>query len=248
MIQFNFLHYDSLDSTNNEVKRLCNDEYPEGTTVIAATQTAGKGRLGRRWVSPRGNLYFSILLKPRVPLDTLSQLSLVAGLALGETIKHYLKEKHIISLKWPNDVLINGQKVAGILVETDMVACQIDTCPCFLGIGVNFINYPEFTAYPATCLKDYMDNVPSMENFLESYVINLSSMYSIWQKKGFMKLKNDWLELAYGLGKMAVATSQKVGQVVGEFFTITDEGGIVIRDEDNKEHIISSSEVTFISS
>lgn len=245
MIHYNFLYYDSVDSTNNEIKRLSNEGYPEGTVVVANTQTAGKGRLGRRWVSPRGNLYFTILLKPKVPLDTLSQLSLVAGLALGKTINYYLGKPHGAALKWPNDILINEQKVAGVLIETDMAVCQLDECPCFLGIGVNLTSSPEFTAYPAACLQDFMEKAPNGEELLENFTMNFNSMYITWQESSFESLKDEWLDLAYGLGKLAVATSQKEGQVAGEFLTITSDGAIVIRDENDKEHIISSSEVTF---
>ncbi|WP_032112146.1 biotin--[acetyl-CoA-carboxylase] ligase [Candidatus Paracaedibacter symbiosus] len=245
MINYNFTHYDSLDSTNSEVKRLCQQDYPEGTVVVAATQTVGRGRLGRRWISPPGNLYFSILLRPKVSLDVLSQLALVGGLALAKTIKYYMGDTCRVTLKWPNDILVNLQKIAGILIETDMDSCLIEGTPCYLGIGVNMERAPELTAYPAIAFKDFVTPIPDTAEFLNNFVINFNSMYVTWQEEGFVVLRDEWLSFAHGLGEFIVATAGKEGQIEGEFLTITEAGSLILLDENEKEHIISSSEVTF---
>lgn len=249
MIQYQFNSYESIDSTNTEIKRLCHQGAVEGTLVVAKTQTAGRGRLGRRWISPPGNLYFSILLKPKVLLEILSQLSLVAGLALAQTIHSYTKEnkekKGKVTLKWPNDVLLNRQKIAGILVETDIDQCLIEGIPCYLGIGVNMENAPELTAYPATCFKDFLDPFPNTDEFLQSYLKRFNDVYLMWQEQGFSVLKEDWLKFAHGLGQIATAIAGRDGPVCGQFETITDQGGLVLIDEMGKSHIVSSSEVTF---
>lgn len=245
MINYQFIHYELVDSTNSEVKRLCHQGACEGTVVVAASQTAGRGRLGRRWVSPPGNLYFTLLLKPKVPLDVLSQLSLVAGIALAKTIQCYIKDKSHVSLKWPNDVLVNKQKIAGILVETDIDSSFTEGTPCYLGIGVNMENSPELTVYPATSFKSFMNPPPDASEFLGNFKANFNTAYSAWLESGFRSLKQEWLSFAHGLGDVAVATSSRDGQVSGKFVTITDAGSICLVDGDGKEHIITSSEVTF---
>lgn len=245
MITYNFIHYESVDSTNSEIKRLCHQGACEGTVVIAASQTAGRGRLGRRWISPPGNLYFTILLKPRIPLDILSQLSLVTGIALAKTIQYYINKSAPVSLKWPNDIMINRQKVAGILIETDIDVPFSEGIPCYLGIGVNIENSPDLTVYPAISLKDIVAPAPTASEFLENFTEEFNSVYSMWLKSGFMSLKEEWLSFAHGLGEIAVATSGKDGQITGKFITISDAGSMCLVDEEGKEHIISSSEVTF---
>lgn len=245
MIDYQFVYYESIDSTNSEAKRLCHQGSPEGTVVIAKTQTTGRGRLGRRWISPTGNLYFTMLLKPQVPIEVLSQLSLVAGIALARVVQHYIAGRAIISLKWPNDVLINQQKVAGILVETDIDSYLVQETPCYLGIGVNIQSAPELTVYPATSLKDIAGLMPQSQEFLQYYVNNFNALYIIWQQEGFAALKDEWLSFATGLGDVVQATSSRYGQVSGQFKTITDDGGLLLIDQEGNNHIISSSEVTF---
>ena len=245
MINYQFVYYDSIDSTNSEAKRLHHQGSPEGTVVVARTQTAGRGRLGRRWISPPGNLYFTILLKPQVPIEVLSQLSLVAGLALVKVIQRYVNNGAIIALKWPNDVLINQQKVAGILVETDIESYLNQGTPCYLGIGVNMHSAPDLTVYPASSIQEIVGSLPPSEDFLQYYVANFNAWYNIWQQEGFGALKDEWLSVASGLGEMAQAISGRHGQISGQFKTITDEGGLLLVDEEGNNHIISSSEVTF---
>lgn len=245
MIAYQFVYYDSIDSTNSEAKRLCHQGSPEGTVVIAKTQTAGRGRLGRRWISPLGNLYFTMVLKPYVPIEALSQLSLVAGLALAKVIQHYIVGRAIVSLKWPNDVLINQQKVAGILVETDIDSHLTQGTPCYLGIGVNMQSAPELTVYSATSLKDIVSLLPQPQEFLQHYIDNFNALYIIWQQEGFAVLKDEWLSFANGLGDVVQAISGRYGQISGQFKTITDDGGLLLVDPEGNNHVISSSEVTF---
>lgn len=245
MTMYHFVHYDSVDSTNSEMKRLCHQGACEKTVVVAKSQTAGRGRLGRRWISPPGNLYFTVLLKPHISLDVLSQLSLVAGIALAKTIQYYTAENASVTLKWPNDVLINKQKIAGVLIETDIDVPFSQGTPCYLGIGVNMKNCPDLTAYPTISLKDIMNCIPETSAFLRNFTTIFDSAYRMWLKFGFMALKEEWLMFAHGLGETAVATSGKDGQIAGKFITLTDEGAICLVDKSGKEHIISSSEVTF---
>ena len=110
---YRLLRYDSIGSTNDEAKRLARDGAAEGTLVWALEQTAGRGRRGRAWSSPRGNLYLSLILRPDCPVGSAAQLGFVAALAVGDALRAILPRVERLAYKWPNDVLIDGRKIAG---------------------------------------------------------------------------------------------------------------------------------------
>ena len=115
---YHLLSFDELDSTNEEAKRLAKGGGHHGAVIWAKRQTAGKGRLGRTWVSSQGNLYVSILLQPEKPLKELGQLSFVAAVAAIEALDALLPPGKRLQCKWPNDILLSGKKVGGILLES----------------------------------------------------------------------------------------------------------------------------------
>jgi BirA family biotin operon repressor/biotin-[acetyl-CoA-carboxylase] ligase len=140
---FHIITYGSIGSTSDEALRLAREGAAHGTVVIAGEQTAGRGRVGRTWVSPPGNLYMSMLLRLDLPVARMAELSFVAALAVADAVDGFLPGR--ASLKWPNDVLVDGAKIAGILVE------QADGC-AIVGIGVNVAHSPAGTAYPVRSL------------------------------------------------------------------------------------------------
>ena len=117
MIAFDVRHYDSIGSTNDEAMRLAREGAAHGTVVHADEQTAGRGRLSRRWLSPPGNLYLSIVLRPDVPAARTVEIGLVAALAVADAVEALLPQQVRATLKWPNDVLVRDGKIAGILLE-----------------------------------------------------------------------------------------------------------------------------------
>src|SRR5215469_6797382 len=133
---FRLFFYDSIASTNDEAKQLARDGAPAGTLVWALEQTAGRGRRGHAWVSPQGNLYASLILRPDCAAGRAAQLGFVAALAAGYTLGVVSAMFQGLSYKWPNDVLVNGRKIAGILLESELGEGEI---PKFviLGIGIN---------------------------------------------------------------------------------------------------------------
>lgn len=141
MINRKIIIYEELTSTNDKLKELAQNGAESGTVIRAEMQTGGRGRMGRSWVSKRGEgLYLSILLKPRKKIKSASQLSLVAGLGVCTTAEHFLQNG--VNIKWPNDVLCNGRKLSGILTET---VIRGDNADYFItGIGININN----TAFP----------------------------------------------------------------------------------------------------
>jgi len=136
-----------LASTMDAARACARGGAPDGTVVVARRQTQGRGRHGRDWFSPEGNLYASILLRPGRPPARLSELGFIVALAAADAVDSLLPDGHA-KLKWPNDVLIDGQKIAGILVEI------VEDDAAVIGIGLNIAQAPEAAPYPVTCLRD----------------------------------------------------------------------------------------------
>ncbi len=148
---FDVRHYESLGSTNDEARRLADAGAAHGTVVAAREQTAGRGRVGRSWVSPPGNLYLSVLLRLDLPPARRAELSFVAALAVFDLVDAVLPGSRVM-LKWPNDVLVEDAKISGILVE------QADAAT-IVGIGVNVAHCPADTPYPATSLAEHLSSL-----------------------------------------------------------------------------------------
>ncbi|MCR5506243.1 MAG: biotin--[acetyl-CoA-carboxylase] ligase, partial [bacterium] len=149
---FEFIHFETIDSTNNYAKILCKNGL-KNKVIVADTQTSGRTTKKQGWISPKGNLYFSILL----PLDDekkLPQYSFLSALAVAESIKEIDSLNNIVNIKWPNDILLNKQKIAGILIEKE------ENC-VIIGIGLNVKSSPDssLTRYPTTNLFDNGINI-----------------------------------------------------------------------------------------
>src|ERR1700693_720928 len=143
--QFTVWHHDKIGSTNDEARRLAHEGAPHGTVVHADEQTSGRGRMAHTWFSPPGNLYLSILLRTGQPAARAAELSFLAALAVADTVEALLPRQIRTMLKWPNDVLVNGAKIAGILLE------QADDAT-IIGIGLNILQAPSNLAYKATTI------------------------------------------------------------------------------------------------
>ena len=184
--------------------------------VTATAQRKGRGRLGRSWSSPPGNLYCSLLLRPaRAPCE-LPTLSLVISLALAEAIGERAR------LKWPNDVLVDGAKVAGILLEG-----QDDTV--IVGMGVNIVHAPADTPYPAKSLRDLGLEISS-EELLTRFIKGLAGLYALWNEKGFEALRQRWLLHAEGIGAIVrVRQGEKISH--GRLLALDGDGSIVVASE-----------------
>src|SRR5882757_1244547 len=143
--QFRVWHHDKIGSTNDEARRMAAEGAPHGTVVHADEQTSGRGRLAHTWFSPPGNLYVSVLLRTGQPVTRTAELSFLAALAVADTVEALLPRQTRAMLKWPNDVLVNGAKIAGILLE------NLDNAT-ILGIGLNVLEAPSNAAYKTTTI------------------------------------------------------------------------------------------------
>jgi BirA family biotin operon repressor/biotin-[acetyl-CoA-carboxylase] ligase len=218
-----------VGSTNDEAKRLAREGEPEGTLVWAAAQIAGRGRRGRPWISPRGNLYLSLLLRPGRPAARAAQLSFVTALALGEALLPLIGTSVRITYKWPNDVLVNHRKVAGILLESETEADDIVEF-VIIGMGVNIAAAPEHTEYPATSLaaEGVAGVTPGV--LLAGFAHHFEHWYARWRADGFAPVRQAWLVRAGGLGE-AVQVRLERARLHGRFLDLDEEGALLLDGE-----------------
>ena len=201
---------ETVTSTNDELKKLAERGAKPFTVVTAKTQTKGRGRYDRKWESSEGNLFLSILVNFS---DKFPAISLITGLAVYHTIQKFTKAE--TKIKWPNDVLVNGKKICGILLEK--VEDKI-----VIGIGLNIINSPEY----ATDLKK-LGVETSTKEVQKALLYEVQKYLEELEKKGFLKLKQEWLNHAAFLNEEIKVKSVN-NEISGKFEGITDEGLLML--------------------
>lgn len=232
-------HHAAVGSTNDRATDLAVKGATEGAIVWADCQTEGRGRSGRAWVSPTGNLYCSAVLRPGVDLSTAANLSFVVALALREAIGK-LCPGAMPQLKWPNDILIAGAKVAGILLETG----TDDADPFVIaGTGVNIASKPDSPAYPAMALNELGQTIEPAD-LLGAYLAALADKLSLWRVSGFAPVREEWLNQCIGLGQ---PISARTGQGVehGIFESLDGNGALILRQDDGRKSTILAADIFF---
>jgi BirA family biotin operon repressor/biotin-[acetyl-CoA-carboxylase] ligase len=233
----------TVGSTNEEAKRLALEGAPEFTAVWALEQTSGRGRRGRSWTSPRGNLYFSVVLKPEVPPSEAAQIGFVASVALADTLREIVAPSASISLKWPNDVLVNRRKVSGILPEIVGTRATGHVEALVLGMGINVANHPEQTTWPATNLDGVGARV-ELEQVLERVSAALDRWIRVWRTEGFAPVRQRWKEQALPVGE-AVELRLDGRVLGGRYLGIDADGALVLGSPDGTRQLIRAGEVFF---
>jgi BirA family biotin operon repressor/biotin-[acetyl-CoA-carboxylase] ligase len=218
-------HLSETGSTNDDAKRLATEGAPEGTLIWADTQAAGRGRRGRSWQSPTGNLYVSIVLRPAAPIGKVGQLGFAAALAIAETAASMLPAGTTIACKWPNDVLIGGRKVAGLLLETDMRPDGA-THWLVLGVGINVASHPAAVEFPATSLAAEGAQADVAE-VLNGFAGHFLTWYDAWRARGFAPLREAWLRRAAGLGGL-ISVRLEDRTLAGIFAGLDEEGALLL--------------------
>ncbi|OUS15021.1 biotin--[acetyl-CoA-carboxylase] ligase [Rhodospirillales bacterium 47_12_T64] len=243
---FNLHSRDEVGSTNDEVRLLAEQGAQDGTIVWALRQSAGRGRQGRTWVSPEGNLYFSILLRPTVSIAEAANISFVASLGLADAVRKFAPEFNI-TLKWPNDVLIDGKKVSGVLLESKANTLgKLEYL--IMGIGINLKHYPEDARYPATSLLEKnTGSTLKPGEMLEAFLNNFDPWYKLWNKEGFGSVRVAWLDQAHGVGdKIYVRLPGET--LSGRFVTIDQDGALDLDLDSGKQRLITAGDVFFATS
>lgn len=233
--------YQVVESTIDEAKALLAKGAAEGTIVRAERQTAGRGRRGRVWISEPGNIYCTLILMPDCLLSQASQLSFVTAVAVGEAILPFLDASEILSYKWPNDLLLNGEKVAGILIETESQGSQMAQT-CVVSVGLNLNSIPNNPDYPVTALMKHSSLNVNREMVFPELLAQIDYYYQLWKEKGFEPIRTKWLERAFALGQNMTATMGNQ-QIFGTFIGINDEGVLLLEDEGGVMHNLMSAEV-----
>jgi BirA family biotin operon repressor/biotin-[acetyl-CoA-carboxylase] ligase len=224
--------YESIDSTTEEARRLAAAGERGPLWITARVQETGKGRRGRVWVSQDGNLFATLLTAGANARS--GELAFLAGLAVGDTVAAFAP-KAGVSLKWPNDVLLNGKKIAGILIENFGAALAI-------GIGINLVSYPPGTEFPATSIKENAATAPEPGAALTILASAMAAWYEVWRARGFEPLRETWLQRASGLGKQ-VRARLETEEVKGVFETLDGDGALMLRMPDGSLRRIAAGDV-----
>lgn len=246
----NIIYLDQTDSTQNQAKKLAGDGCKEGALVIAEKQTAGKGRLGRVWVSSGGGIWASLVFRPDIPPQNVPLLSLVISLAVAEAIDHFcsgLGKKIRCGLKWPNDVMIqtggNYKKVCGILTEMSAESERVHWV--VLGFGINVNNkIPVELKHSASNLQSVAGLKLDRTMLLCSVLEKIEEKYRKFMDHGFADLKSDYLSRCILKGKI-VTLSDTEGSTTGRFVGIGEDGVLILRIK-NRTANFFAGDVTLI--
>jgi BirA family transcriptional regulator, biotin operon repressor / biotin---[acetyl-CoA-carboxylase] ligase len=238
-----FHYFSELDSTNIFARRLAEQGRPAGEIVIAEEQTQGRGRLGRSWISPPYvNLYLSIVLRPELPPAHAPQITLMAAVALAETVASFVSFPALI--KWPNDILVNGKKVAGILTEASSTSERIDFVILGMGINLNFPEawMPEAIRQRATSLLIATQNIIRREVFLRRLIQGLDRCYGILEDSGFGAIAPRW-EARFGLRDRRVRVDMIDGPIFGKAIGIDRDGALIVETDNGKFQRVIAGDV-----
>lgn len=231
-----------VDSTNSVAKSLASDGAPTWTVVQALEQHAGRGRHGREWVSPPGNLYTSAILRPTLGLEAWPQMSFVVALAVA-TVAEQAAPGSTIRLKWPNDVLGDGAKLSGILLETIPAAGR--DAAMIVGVGINVAHGPTETRYGATCLNRLAGEPVALDWVLVAYLRALVAWHDVWVRYGFTRIRQAWLDRAHGLGQAVEIIRPGDGLLRGRFTGLSEDGRMIVERPDGVVELVVAGTLNF---
>ncbi len=238
----NAYYFDSIDSTQNQALKMSEDSSNDGTIIIAAKQTGGKGRLGRKWISPKGGIWFSIILQPKFDISITTLFPIASSLALSYAIEKTFKIKP--ELKWPNDLTIKGKKIAGMLVDVSLESNKIESL--VLGVGINFDvdvrqiektlkDTPNF--YGVASLSEQKIKIKP-KILVQTFLLELEKIYELLNKKQTKNIISDWTKRSSTIGKK-VELSTVDGKIKGDAIKIDDDGALIVSEKNKTSKIIA---------
>ena len=238
---------ETVVSTQEEAKKLAEEGAPEGTAIIAEEQTGGRGRMGRPWHSPKGKgIWMSVILRPRLPLLSTPQLTLLAGVAVCRAVRRIAGVE--AGIKWPNDLLVSGRKVCGILLESNISDGQLQYCIAGIGIDANLTeaDFPEFLKGIGSSLLIERGGVPVDRSELSAAVLaELERLYMLYMEQGFRPIGMLWESLSVTLGRQ-VALNTAQGRSEGKAVGLDNEGGLLLVGENGQTFSVCSGEIEMI--
>lgn len=234
-------HFKTIDSTNLYLKNLVKEDVDEGIIVLADVQSSGRGRKDRTWSSPLGGLWFSVLLYPDIPPKYGMLITMASSIAVAQGIKDITGLNP--EIKWPNDVLLNGRKVCGILTELEADSDKINYTVVGIGLNVNNPLEKELLGL-ATTLKEEIGDQVSRVEILRSILKNLDENYNRIITKDYGFIRDSWLSYTSIIGKKIQVEDEKT--VTTGIVTDVDESGCLILDTDGGQVKIVTGDVTYL--
>jgi len=241
--------FDSIGSTQMQALKMANEHKNDGSIIIAEKQTDGKGRLGRRWESPKGGIWFSIILQPKFDISITTLFPIASSLALSIAIEKIFKISP--KLKWPNDLTIGGKKLAGMLVDVSLESNKIENL--VLGVGINFDvdvkqiekslkGTPNF--YGVASLCEQKNEIKPLQ-LVQIFLIELEKIYELLNKKQIKKIIMEWTKRSSTIGKN-VELNTTYGKIKGKAIKIDKDGALVISSNDKSIRVIAG-DITHLS-
>lgn len=236
------VYRDTVDSTNTLCSELALQGRPEGTIVLAEEQTRGKGRMSRQWMSPKyGGIYMSIILRPNIIPLIAPQLTLISAVSAANALREFCKAD--VSIKWPNDILLDGKKLAGILTEMNAESDRINFIILGIGINVNSkkIDLPDI----ATSLFESFKRSYSRIKILQNILFNFERDYNDFLKDGFLHFRERWNELSSTLYRR-VRVKCMNREFEGEVKAIDIDGALIVKLQNGKDEKVISGDIFFL--
>jgi len=240
------VYFQETDSTNLRAKSLADRGAPEGTVVIAESQTEGRGRRGRTWFSPAGEgIYVSVILRPALSPNEASRLTLLAAVAAAETLLHLTSLS--VRIKWPNDIMVRGKKLAGILTQVSTEMDAVDYIVVGLGLNVNtpLKHFPADLRNSATSIQAEMNGPFPRIRLLRLYLERFEDRYEMFKQSGFQPILERWKELSDIIGKR-IRVDLLNHYCTGEVLDIDQDGILILREQDGTLQRILSGDVTLL--
>ena len=237
------IYYKQIDSTNTELARLATKGAEHGTVVVAELQTAGKGRRGRQWESPAGeNIYMSILLRPNCVPDKAPMLTLVMAYSVGEALKALGFSE--VQIKWPNDLVLSGKKICGILTEMQLKDSELDYVVVGVGINVNTSSFPKELQDTATSLYLESGIIFDRERLIESVAKYFDQSYrQFLEAQDLSFLKEAYNDMLVNVGK-EVRVLEPGNEYIAYAQGINSEGELLVHTKEGEERRIYAGEVS----
>ncbi len=238
------VYFTETDSTNTRAKELAVRGAPDGALVLSEKQTKGRGREERNWFSPsRDGIYLSLILRPSIPPGEAPVITLLTAVAVAETLLSLTRLK--IAIKWPNDILVGGKKLAGILTEMTTQGDSIDYVVVGLGLNVNMPRFPDDIRDKATSILIETGKRFSRVRIIREYLKWYETYYEVFKNIGFEPIRKRWRELTNMIGQQ-ITVEMIDKRYSGEVQDIDKDGALIITDRTGKSHRIIFGDVTVI--
>lgn len=239
-----YFYFPEIESTNSYARHLADTGYPEGTLIVAESQSAGKGRRGRHWHSEPGlGVYFSLILRPQLPLNELSRINLAIAVAITRALQAACSLK--TGIKWPNDILVNGRKMAGILTEAVTDMDGLEYVVTGIGLNINHLDsdFPETLRPYATSVRIETGQEQSRMGIFQELLLHLEMNCQHLMNSAFESILADYRSLSLAIGREIQFDSEK-GPAVGRGMDIDSNGFLIVQDSAGGSHKLMSGEIS----